>query len=279
MRNNQIDPYLYPDTPVLRNKLGIKDSELLAAAEVDMACKAIHSITMFPIEGNYDFSHYCEFHKRIFGEIYDWAGEPRTVLIEKHEAALGYMSIEYASPNNIKSEAEAILQKMKLENWEALNPDSLATAVSKYMASLWKVHPFRDGNTRTTITFICQYFESIGIHMDKVLFEQNAGYMRTALVAASAVYNDIDLSKTEYLLKIVDDSIKRGMSAHKDNPPPTQAPTQVCPHPKPLSQKNLDDKPSVLEAIRGNDEQLKVAYGPKKSKVSGKAKSKRNDER
>ena len=33
MHNNQTDPYLYHDVPVLKNKLGIKDDELLAKAE------------------------------------------------------------------------------------------------------------------------------------------------------------------------------------------------------------------------------------------------------
>jgi cell filamentation protein len=78
------------------------------------------------------------------------------------------------------------------------------------MADLWRVHPFREGNTRTTITFVCQYAESRGIQIDRQLFENNAAYTRNALVAASAVFADGDFRKPEYLYRIVRDALDRG---------------------------------------------------------------------
>jgi len=98
------DPYFYDDCPVLKNKLGIKDNSLLEKAEVDISCNAIHDLLMSPIHGDYDFAHFCSFHAYIFGEIYDWAGKPRIVPIEKEEAILGYMSIDYAKPQRIEFE-------------------------------------------------------------------------------------------------------------------------------------------------------------------------------
>jgi len=205
--HNQNDPYLYPDVPVLRNLLGIKDAELLTEAEVDITCHAIREITSSPIKGIYDFSHFCQFHNRIFGSVYDWAGSPRTVPIEKHEPALGTMSIEYSQPENIVFDAEAVLTKIAMEDWATLGPDELPKVLAEHMANLWKVHPFRDGNTRTTIIFFCQLIESKGIYVDRRLFEQNASYLRAALVAASAVYSDIDLRQSQYLVRIVKDSL------------------------------------------------------------------------
>ena len=86
-------------------------------------------------------------------------------------------------------------------------------ALSKYMAELWKVHIFREGNTRTIVTFVCQYTESIGIMLDTELFEKNSVYVRSALVAASAVFKDLgDRSKPQYLVKIIKDALNRGES-------------------------------------------------------------------
>jgi len=205
------DPYLYDDCLVLRNKFGIKDNDLLDKAEVEFSCNAIHDLVTKPLQGSYDFLHLCQFHARIFGDIYDWAGQPRTVLIEKQEAVLGYMSIEYSKPQNIKVEATNILLKMNAICWQTISLDEQAKALSLGLSDLWKVHPFREGNTRTTVTFICQFAESKGLPLDRTLFEQNAAYVRSALVAATAIFSDGDFRKPEYLLRIVRDSLERGM--------------------------------------------------------------------
>ena len=208
------DPYLYDDCPVLNNKLGIKDSEMLDKAEVEFSCNAIHDLLTNPIIGAYDFCHLCKFHERIFGDVYDWAGQPRIVPMEKQEAVLGYMSIEYAKPQDIVKEANALLQKLNSINWSGLSCDEQATALSSGLAKLWKIHPFREGNTRTTVTFVCQFAESKGISLDRSLFEQNAAYMRSALVAASAIFPDGDFRKPEYLFRIVRNSIIRGAKSN-----------------------------------------------------------------
>lgn len=77
------------------------------------------------------------------------------------------------------------------------------------LAKLWRIHPFREGNTRTIVTFCCQYADEIGLNPNRKLFEDNAQYVRTALVAYNAVFDDWgDLSKKENLIKIVEDAIK-----------------------------------------------------------------------
>jgi len=72
------DPYLYDDCPVLKNKLGIKDTEILDRAEVDFSCNALKELVSSPISGEYDLEHLCAYHKAIFSDVYEWAGEPRT---------------------------------------------------------------------------------------------------------------------------------------------------------------------------------------------------------
>lgn len=89
--------------------------------------------------------------------------------------------------------------------------DEGAKIFSKYLADLWKVHPYREGNTRTVITFCSQFIESKGFYIDSDLFKDHAQYMRTALVAATALFSDLgDRRKQEYLEKIVLDALERG---------------------------------------------------------------------
>lgn len=132
--------------------------------------------------------------------------------IEKAEAVLGYMSIQYSKPHDIETEATDVLRKLDLVPWQTLSFDEQAKLLSDGLAELWKVHPFREGNTRTTVTFICQFAQNKGIPLDRTLFEQNAAYLRSALVAATAIFPDGDFRKPEYLLRIVKDSLERGLN-------------------------------------------------------------------
>lgn len=75
------DIYLYDDVPVLKNKLGIKDSDLLDAAEAGMSRA---NMMLLYESGFQDFSPagLCEIHRRLFSEVYEWAGKFRTINIE-----------------------------------------------------------------------------------------------------------------------------------------------------------------------------------------------------
>jgi cell filamentation protein len=204
------DPYCYKGTDVLINKLGIRDNETLQKAEVDYSCNAIHELILSPLAGEYDFAHLCEFHRHIFQDVYDWAGTPRTMSMVKEEPVLGGLSVLYSEPDKIIRDAEVVLDGMRQAEWGKLSIDKQAETLAGHLAELWKVHPFREGNTRTTITFICQYVESAGIAIDRKLFQDNSQYMRNALVAAAAIFPEGDFRKPVYLYKIVKDSLERG---------------------------------------------------------------------
>ncbi len=82
---------------------------------------------------------------------------------------------------------------------------------SRFMSDLWKVYPFREGNTRTIITFSCNYAKKEGFPLDTDLLKDNSDYVRNALVAATAVFHDLgDKSNLEYLIRIIKDAIEKG---------------------------------------------------------------------
>ena len=79
------------------------------------------------------------------------------------------------------------------------------------MAELWKVHPIREGNTRNTVTFCCDFAESKGFGLNRELLKDNSAYLRRALIAASAKFTNLrDLSQSEFLRKIVRDGPEQG---------------------------------------------------------------------
>lgn len=80
------DPYVYPGTGVLRNNLEIYDPQELSQAEADIVRAALAVMAGRPLPGSYDLAHWQAFHRRIFGGLYPWAGELRTVQIAKPNA-------------------------------------------------------------------------------------------------------------------------------------------------------------------------------------------------
>jgi len=194
------DPYLYDDAPVLRNLGDIHDAAKLRQAEGDvtrhtMAMVYAHRFTKFNTET------LCEIHRIIFDNLFDWAGELRTIPVIKHDAVLGGDTVHYAYPNQIKKELdEASKEIVKLKKNDP--KQDLLFKLVRIAAKIWQTHPFREGNTRTVISFIVLLAVHLQIEIDYSLFEKHAAYVRNALVWASqGIY-----SKYEYLERIFFDA-------------------------------------------------------------------------
>ena len=202
------DPYLYEDVPILKNKLNIHKKDLFEDAEADYVVYRLKDLVLNPLTGNYDIQHLLQMHEFIFQDIFDWAGQPRTISIYKEEDVLGGLSIEYSEPFNIINDIQHVLSDMRTKKWNNMNRTQLASEFSDSLANLWRIHPFREGNTRTTITFCCQFADEMGFPINRKLFEENSIYVRTALVAYNAYFSDgSNFSKKEYLENIVYDAL------------------------------------------------------------------------
>lgn len=77
------DPYTDPVSGVLRNRLGLSTTGGLEAAEREVTHAALIFLKESPVAASNDLGHLCAIHGRIFGEIYDWAGQVRTVAIAR----------------------------------------------------------------------------------------------------------------------------------------------------------------------------------------------------
>lgn len=184
------DPYLYEECPVLKNKLGIKTQEELDNAEADYVVYRLKDLTLNPMSGEYNTEHLLKMHYFLFQDLYEWAGEPRIIEIYKEEDVLGGMSVEYSDPFDIVKDIHYVLMDMRNKGWKEMDRKEAAEQFSSCLSRLWKVHPFREGNTRTTVTFCCQFADEVGLKINRELFEKNSRYVRTALVAYNAYFAD-----------------------------------------------------------------------------------------
>lgn len=200
------DYYLYDDVPILKNLLGIKNEELLKEAESNITYIKLLDIDEKINSDVFDYQRLKDIHKYIFEDLYEWAGKERGINIVKGERVLGGDTVRYSDTNSIESDIEEALKELNNTNWEVLSITETANIFSKMIAKIWQIHPFREGNTRTVITFATQFAEYHGFRMNKVLLRENADYVRDALVKASdGVY-----SEYEYLIRIIEDAIKNG---------------------------------------------------------------------
>lgn len=142
------DIYLYEDCDVLKNLLNIKDKQHLEDAEADFISYRLRDIAQNPLPGKYDYAHLLEMHRYIFQDLYEWAGEQRKLNIFKEEPILGGLSIDYSDVFDIARDAERILSAMRKKPWNRMDTHEAAIQFSDSLAKLWKVHPFREGNTR-----------------------------------------------------------------------------------------------------------------------------------
>ncbi len=200
------DIYLYDDVAVLKNRLNIKNEEQLNKAESDITCIRLLDIDKRITGGTFDYDRLKAIHQYIFGDIYAWAGAERAVPIVKGERVLGGDTVRYSIPGCIEKDAKKAIADLNAVNWDELNIEETAEKFSVLLAALWQVHPFREGNTRTVMTFAVQFAEAKGFCMNKTLLHDNAGYVRDALVKAS----DGPYSDYRYIVRIIKDAIEKG---------------------------------------------------------------------
>lgn len=194
------DPYLFDDVPVLKNIPGVKTSEALKQIEGDIT-KMTMGIAYAQEYSKFNTETLCHLHQTIFGAIYEWAGEFRTINMVKAEEVLGGDTVRYAHPKEIKKQLdEASKEIAKLRYSE--EHKTLVFKIVRITASIWHTHPFREGNTRAVVAFSVLLAAHFGIKMDYSLFEKHAAYVRNALVwCTQGIY-----SKFEYLERIYFDA-------------------------------------------------------------------------
>lgn len=158
------DPYVLEDG-TLKNLLGITDYKQLKKAEKDIGFIKLSNIGE-TFSTNFDTDLFQKIHKHIFGDIFSWAGEFRTVPIYKEEVVIPGLSLEYGNYRKIPQELKQIFSEFNSVDWATLNIDEKSKKFTELLAKLWRIHPFRDGNTRTTMAFASLFAKEHDFPMD-----------------------------------------------------------------------------------------------------------------
>ena len=124
-------------------------------------------------------------HKFLFKDIYDFAGNYRNYNITKKEEILNGDTVKYVNYQDIQSYIEYDIKEEKDFDYSKLNKDELISHIIKFTSSIWQIHPFGEGNTRTIAVFIEKYLNSIGFNINNDMFKNNSLYFRNALVRSN----------------------------------------------------------------------------------------------
>jgi cell filamentation protein len=177
------DPYLYEDVPVLKNLLGIRSKTELKLVErnhCQIMLKSVYS-TEYEI---FNLETLCDIHRTIFSSLYEWAGQLRRIPIRKPEKVLNGKTVRYTEPSEIVIQLDQIFDEIARIQTEKCRKDIL-TDIVRITAKLWKIHPFREGNTRSIIAFSVLLAAKLGIKLDPGLFAVRAAEVRSALALCS----------------------------------------------------------------------------------------------
>jgi cell filamentation protein len=151
------DPYCYPGTTVLQNKLDIRDQTKLDEFEAEITDQ--RAAEPLPA-GELSFAHYLAIHRHLFQDVYSWAGELRTIRISKGGSMFCY-------PENIAGEMEKLFAGLEAEQFcQGLEAEEFAQKSAHFLAELNAIHPFREGNGRTQLAFFLLLAAQAGHELD-----------------------------------------------------------------------------------------------------------------
>ena len=205
------DPYFFLSVGVLENLLNITDGQKLAEVETDMVFLKLIDTNSMPVPAAYDVEYLQSLHRYLFEDIYPWAGEFRTINFIKEERILDGASVDYSDHTMIGKDLTRAITKLNQTEWQELQPSQQVHALVLSFAALWRVHPFREGNTRTITTFMLQFAADKGMPVDRALLAKYNAYVRDALVIASLG----EYAQYEYLEKI----LREAMGIAEQNAP------------------------------------------------------------
>lgn len=160
-------------------------------ARIEEADIVSQRITKILSEGGFSFTpaFYCGIHRKLFDGIFKFAGQIRDYNITKKEWVLSGDTVIYGNAADISATLDYDFGVERSFKYSGLDKSGIIEHISHFVAYLWQIHAFGEGNTRTTAVFTILYLRSLGFDVDNDLFENHSWYFRNALVRAN--YNNL----------------------------------------------------------------------------------------
>lgn len=133
----------------------------------------------------YSVAGLAAIHRAIFEGVFKHAGRFRDYDISKKEWVLQWDSVLYGRWQDLKMTIEYDLEQERQFDYTCLDKGQIIEHLARFVAGLWQIHPFAEGNTRTTAVFTIKYLRYLGFSVNNDLFERHSWYFRNALVRAN----------------------------------------------------------------------------------------------
>ena len=168
-----------------------KTARIDAENRTEEADKVSARIAQILSEDAFVFSpeQFIAIHRRLFEGIYKFAGNIRDYNISKKEWVLKGKSVVYAGSDMIRDTLNYDFDAERHFDYSGLGIDKSICHITEFISNLWQIHPFGEGNTRSTAVFSIKYLRLLGFEVSNTLFAENSWYFRNALVRAN--YSDI----------------------------------------------------------------------------------------
>ena len=165
-----------------------------------VSMRIVELLNLDNFELSVDYLKYV--HKYLFQDVYEFAGEFRKINFSKHEKILNNDSVAYGDFKTLIESLEYDISLEKNKNYNDMPIVEVIKNITDFTSSIWQVHPFREGNTRTTAVFIEKYLISLGYNVDNSLFKDKSVYFRNALVRSNYFNNYLNIKEDKsYLIK------------------------------------------------------------------------------
>lgn len=148
-------------------------------------------ITALLAEKTFSFTPaaWMSIHRYLFKDVFMHAGKIRTYNIYKNEWVLNGKSVFYASYDSIQMTMEYDFKTEAAFSYKNLSKDAISRHLAQFTCDIWQIHPFGEGNTRSTAVFLIKYLSSLGYSINQECFAKKSWYFRNALVRAN--YNNL----------------------------------------------------------------------------------------
>jgi cell filamentation protein len=154
------DDYLDAATGVLKNRLNMKTAAALETAEATFVGIRLYELARRPLRGRFDLAHLKAIHRYLFQDVYDWAGQCRTIDISRGDT-------RFAHHRYIEAAARPVFEQLAKEKYLAgLGVDDFSERAAHYLGEINALHPFREGNGRAQREFISHLAYKCGHFID-----------------------------------------------------------------------------------------------------------------
>lgn len=181
MEYRRWEDYFWPGTDVLRNKVNVRDPLVLNYVETQVSHVRIfeHMLNDEPTD-RFDYAYMRQVHHQLFGDIYEWAGQPRvspeTAMTKRGPDVVNHDVGDPAAPTvayryypgpKVAEAADTLYGRLADENYlTGLNQRQFVDRLSRYWGSVDQIHSFREGNTRSQFVFFFDLARNAGYSLD-----------------------------------------------------------------------------------------------------------------